>query len=613
MKIRNHLVGLLLLLSCIPAFGQNREHYFHFSIRQKSEIDRLTRIISIDNVRADTVWAYANDRQWEEFRRLGYAATELPPPAAQGEHRMSDALQGVLQWDTYPTYQGYLTMMRQYAANYPSICRLDTIGLSIQGRQILALKISDNVNLHEDQPQFLYTSSMHGDELVGYVLLLRLADYLLTQYGQATPEGERVTNLVNSMEIWINPLFNPDGTYRFGDDTTVSQATRGNANGVDLNRNFPDRIDDTSNTTAGREQETQVMMRWVKKHNFSMSANFHGGAQVVNYPWDNGTPSGTYSACPDDGWFVHISQTYATPNPDLMGGGFPNGITNGCDWYAIYGGRQDWIYWWHGGREVTIELYNVKTPSGSTLPQRWTNNKESFLAFMEEALKGIRGLVRDAETGEPLRARIDVQGISSVPVYSDSTVGDYHRLLLPGTYSIIAQVSGYLPDTLHNIVVPDSQAARADFLLHRSRQTLVQHVARDWNLVSLPLAPADAYRLSVYPTANSEAFFFDQTLGYLPQDTLRNGVGYWLRFPAEQNIAVTGVLRVQDSIQVVPGWNLIGSISSPVAAASVVQVPPGILEAGFFGYSGEYVTVDTLKPGGAYWVKVSQTGRLVLR
>lgn len=420
------------------------------------------------------MWAYANEKEWKDFLSLGYHPIELPHPGSEHPHEMSDSPSGVLEWDRYPTYQGYLAMMRQYATDYPTLCKLDTIGYSVQGRLLLALKISDNVGAREDEPQFFYTSTMHGDETVGYVLLLRLADYLLTQYGQNTAEGMRVTNLVNNMEIWLNPLANPDGTYRLGGDTTVSNARRYNANGIDLNRNFPDRINDTVNTGTGRQAETRAFMEFARKHNFSLSANFHGGAQVVNYRYDNGTPSGTYSISPDDQWFIRLSRAYATPNPDLMSGGFTNGITNGCQWYAVFGGRQDWMYWWHGGRETTIELYSTKNPAGSLLPQRWLNNKESFLAYMEHALKGIRGIILDAETRSPLKARVDVIDIVNAPVYSDSTVGDYHRLLLPGSYSLVASVAGYFPDTVRNIVVTDSLATRVDFTLHKIPSAAVQ-------------------------------------------------------------------------------------------------------------------------------------------
>ena len=443
------------------------ERYFRFTIKDKSELDRLTRTISIARVNHDTVHAYANEKEWATFRSMGYDAVALPYPRWRYEREVSKSLMALQDWDSYPTYQRYLTMMARYATDFPSFCRLDTIGLSVEGRLILALKISRMVNIREDRPQVFYTSSMHGDELTGCILLLRLADYLLNQYGQATAEGQRVTKLLDNVEIWLNPLFNPDGAYRLGGDTSVSSATRYNARGVDLNRNFPDRILYPVNTIDGREPETQAMMLWTRKHNFTLSANFHSGVRVVNYPWDNGATSGTYSRCPDDQWFIHVSRTFATPNPDIMNGGFRNGITNGCEWYVIYGGRQDWMNWWNGGREVTIELENDGIPPGSWLPLYWSHNKESFLAYMEEALQGIRGIVADAETHLPLKARLDAVDPLSLPVFSDSTVGDYHYLLLPGTYSIVVQAPGYEPDTIHNIVVAESLATRVDIALRQ--------------------------------------------------------------------------------------------------------------------------------------------------
>ncbi|RMF57289.1 MAG: T9SS C-terminal target domain-containing protein [Calditrichaeota bacterium] len=456
---------LLVMFLIYSMYAQVNEYYFRIPYEDLSVIDEWTRLFSVDDVDANYVYGYANPEQWKMLSSMGLSPEQLPHPSSLYKHRMSQSPAEVLtDWDTYPTYLDYRVMMQQFATNYPDICRLDTMGYSVQGRLLLSVKITDNPDQEEDEPEFLYTSTMHGDETVGYVLLLRLIDYLLSNYGQPTPEGERVTHLVDNMEIWINPLFNPDGTY-WGGNNTVDYAIRFNANGVDLNRNFPDRITDPDNTTDGREAETAAMMNFVREHNFNLSANFHGGAQVVNYPWDNGAPSGTYSACPDDSWFIDVSMVYASTNPDMLNGGFPNGITNGCDWYAIYGGRQDWIYYWHGGRETTIELWNIKNPPGSVLPGRWENNRESFLAYMEQAFKGIRGIVTDSLTGTPLAARIDIVGIDNAPVFTDPDVGDYHRLLLPGNYDVVVSADSYYTDTLYNVLVTDSVATRLDVAL----------------------------------------------------------------------------------------------------------------------------------------------------
>ncbi|MCK7536337.1 MAG: hypothetical protein MZV63_37830 [Marinilabiliales bacterium] len=84
------------------------------------------------------------------------------------------------------------------------------------------------------EPEVFYTSTIHGDETAGFILMLRLADYLLKNYNT----DSRVKDLVDNLEIWINPLANPDGTYRSGN--YIISPVRFNANGYDLNRNFPD-------------------------------------------------------------------------------------------------------------------------------------------------------------------------------------------------------------------------------------------------------------------------------------------------------------------------------------------------------------------------------------
>jgi len=267
-----------------PTDIQDNEHYGFVVVRHRADVRSLTRIVSVADVRGDTAFVFANDRQWRALLEGGYTPVDLPSPGSLDEHVMSMNPGRSSGWDTYPTYAAYLSMMDYYAELFPTICRLDTIGRSVQGRLILVMKISSNVQGHDDRPEILYSSTMHGNETVGYVLLLRLIDYLLMQYGQPTGEGFRVTRLIDNCELWINPLFNPDGTYMAGSDTTVRSARRSNAHGVDLNRDFPDRINDPVNSVAGREPETQAMMQFVAAHNFSLSANFHGGAQVVNYP-----------------------------------------------------------------------------------------------------------------------------------------------------------------------------------------------------------------------------------------------------------------------------------------------------------------------------------------
>ncbi len=255
-------------------FKNNVEVYFKFHFETKAELNNLSKMISIDNVKGDTAFAYANEEQYNNFIKSGYEIKILTAPGKLIVPEMSDDVQKITDWNVYPTYDAYVAMMNQFAADYPDICQLIDAGNTVQGRKILFVKISDNVNVREAEPQFMFSSSMHGDETTGYVLMLRLIDTLLTSYGTDT----RLTNLINSDEIWINPLANPDGTYH-GGNGTVYGATRYNANGVDINRNFPDPADGPHPDGNAWQPETIDMKTLAENNNFVLSANFHGGTE----------------------------------------------------------------------------------------------------------------------------------------------------------------------------------------------------------------------------------------------------------------------------------------------------------------------------------------------
>jgi len=225
-----------------------------------------------------------------------------------------------------------VSFMTGFASAYPDLCRLDTVGTTIQGRLILVVRISKNVNTEEAEPQFLYTSSIHGDETAGYVMMLHLADYLLSNYGI----DSNVTRMVNSTEIFINPLANPDGTYH-GGNNTVSGAIRYNANYIDLNRNFPDPKVGQHPDGNAWQPETIEWMDYATKNHFTMSINFHGGEEVFNYPWD------TWSKLTaDDNWWQLVAREYADTVHQYAPAGYftdlVNGVTNGYAWYEVNGG-----------------------------------------------------------------------------------------------------------------------------------------------------------------------------------------------------------------------------------------------------------------------------------
>ena len=423
-------------------FENKTEVYFKFEISDRSELNVLTNIISIDNVEnGRIVYAYANISEFEEFLKLKYNFEILPNPSLLTEPEMSSNIEEITAWDVYPTYDAYVNLMNQFQNSYPQICKVVDAGNTVQGRKILFVKISDNVEQREPEPQFMYTSSMHGDEITGYVLMLRLIDSLLTSYGT----DARITNMINNAEIWINPLANPDGTYRSGNNT-VSGATRYNFNNYDLNRNFPDPV---NGIHPNQQIETTRFRTLQEANNFALIANFHGGAEVVNYPWDTWSNTGTNSRIhADQTWYQFISHLYAdtcqTYSPAGYMSSFDDGITNGGDWYVIHGGRQDYTNWYRHGREVTIEISNTKLPPANQLPSFWEYNKRSLLNYIEHIFYGISGVVTDT-LGNPVRAKITIisHDYDSSEVYSDAATGFYSRMVQPGIYTLKFQSPGF--------------------------------------------------------------------------------------------------------------------------------------------------------------------------
>jgi hypothetical protein len=286
--------------------------------------------------------------------------------------------------------------------------------------------------------------------------MLRLIDYLLTNY-ETSPE---VKYLADHIEIWINPLANPDGSY-FLSDTSVAGATRFNANQIDLNRDFPD-VRIYTLEDVPREPETLAMMDFMNDIRLALAANFHGGVEVVNYPWDT-----WFRFHPDDAWYRHISRAYADTVHLYAPAGYmtflENGITNGNAWYSVYGGRQDYVNYFLNAREVTIELSDDNMPSESSLENYWNYNRNSLLQYIGQALTGITGIIKDSVTGEPVLARIRIENhdLDNSWVYSYREDGSYYRLIGAGNYMLRISSPDYLVKRMQ-VNVTDGELTQLD-------------------------------------------------------------------------------------------------------------------------------------------------------
>lgn len=531
-------------------FGNEGEIYFALP-HARAQANELSRIIGIDRIKGDTVFAYASKKEFEKLRSKGIQDFMLlPHPGDVGEVAMSNSPRQVLEWNYYPTYSAYESIMEQFATDYPDLCELVTIGVLNSGRKLLALHISSNIGVAAAKPEFFYTSSIHGDETTGYILMLHLADYLLSNYNQ----DPRITKMINGIDLWINPLANPDGTYA-GGNNTVNGARRYNANFVDLNRNYPDPEDGPHPDGYSWQEETVAFMAFAEERDFVMSANFHGGAEVINYPWD------TWSKLhADNDWYYMISREYADTvhanSPSGYMTDYDNGIINGYQWYSISGGRQDYMNYFQQCREVTMEISNTKLLPASKLTNLWNYNYRSLLNYIEQVSYGIKGAISDTISGEPIAAQVFINGhdIDSSMVFSAAGLGDYYRPLKAGTYTITYSAEGYIPKTMHNVSVQDFATTTKNIKL--------------WDGTAIPAFSADETFIPVGGTVhftdlsggNPNQWLWTFEGADIASSTLRNPVVTYST-PGSYNVKlfVSNViggnqLVKQDYINVVPGY-----------------------------------------------------------
>ncbi|MFP4488545.1 MAG: M14 family zinc carboxypeptidase [Bacteroidales bacterium] len=427
----------------VRRYGQAEVSFLYPGYDSLSAISRLVPVSAVKKGRAYCVLS-AKDIDTFQSLQLNY---KIIPREESKSVESASSVEEAMNWNLYPTYGQYDSIMHKLAYDYPFICRVDTIGHSVEGRLILALKISDNVHEDEDEPEVFYTSNMHGDELQGMVLMLQLAEHLLVNADKGGPEQA----LVDSLEIWINPLANPDGTYHGSD--TITYPTRANANGTDLNRNFPDPL----NPSIMPDVENVGMINFMRSRNFVLSANFHSGYEVVNFPWDR-----WLSKVPADSlWFYNISRRYADTvhqhSAETYMDSYNDGVVRGAVWYRIEGGRQDFVTYELQGREVTIELDNTKQTPAAQLPLLWEYNYRSFLGYLENAFYGIHGRVVDHITGEPVMAKIFIEGHDkdSSHIYSDPGTGSFTRMLSPGTWNLTITAGDYAPEHVSGITLEE--------------------------------------------------------------------------------------------------------------------------------------------------------------
>lgn len=399
--------------------GQTR--LVEISVFDHTEVQNLSKQdITIIDAGKDFAKALVNDAEINRLRAAGYAVEVI----IDDYQAYKD---DIFKRGFYHTYAEVYAVLDSFAQDYSDICRLDTIGYSVQGRAIWSMRVTDNPDIEENEAEIRLVGNIHGDEHIGTEVTLYFLRHLLTNYASNT----QVQNLVNGCEFWISPTINPDGKVA---------NRRSNAHDVDLNRDYGFFWGGWGGSTGPNSQiETKVMVHHLEENDIALEYNYHSVAQYVNYPWDY-----HQSDPPDSQHIITLSTGYAVA-ANLT-------AINGYDWYQVLGAMQDYTIGTSGALAWTIETLE---PAGSgAIDQICYDNRDALMDVCERAGWGIEGIVKDSLTNVPLLARIEFLNPERICIYSDPENGDFHKMIEQGTYDVKVSANGYRSKQIDSVVVP---------------------------------------------------------------------------------------------------------------------------------------------------------------
>jgi hypothetical protein len=359
---------------------------------------------AIDSIDHAVVTVSATASEVAAIRALGFRVEALPDQAPSAA--------GAISTFDFPSrdaaYHNYAELQAEVNAivdKYPAIASKTVIGKSYQGRDIVAVKISDNVGADESEPEVLFDAQHHAREH----LTAEMTIYLLHLFADNYASDTRIKNIVNSREIWIIPQVNPDGS-EYDVATGSYRSWRKNrqpnsgttAVGTDLNRNYGYKwgccggssgtksSDTYRGTAAFSAPETQVVRNFVNSRikggvqQIKAGVDFHTYSELVLWPF------GHTSANTTTGMNADQNNTFATLGKKMAA---TNGYTpeQSSDLYVTDGDLLDWLWGTHKIFAYTFEMYPSSSagggfyPPASVITRETARNKEAVLLLAEHA------------------------------------------------------------------------------------------------------------------------------------------------------------------------------------------------------------------------------------
>ena len=390
----------------------------------------------------------------------------------------------------YRTYAETLQELQQIAADHPDICKLIDIGdshgkvyynegygnYSAYQHDIWAMKVSDNVELDEDEPAVYYFGAHHAREPLSTEVAMYVLNHIIDNYG-TDPE---ITANVNSKEIWFVPIVNPDGheivlnqidmnwRKNIRDNDGNGTVTQGNWNsypdGVDPNRNYGwqwgtegTSFDPGNETYCGpeafSEPELQAIRDLMAERHFVAGISYHTYSELVLWPYGYTTGA----AGPDDAAIGNLATMIGNAIPGISGGHY----TPQSSWqlYPAAGGTDDWAYGQHGIFGYTVELGTQFIPPANQVYQITQDNINAAMILLNRInYSTLTGHITNATTGDPVEAEvfiteIDNTGLFRMPYMSNAAFGAYYRMLMNNSYTVTFSAFGYISQTFNNVAI----------------------------------------------------------------------------------------------------------------------------------------------------------------
>lgn len=252
----------------------------------------------------------------------------------------------------YKTYDDIQQIIKTVASRFPALVHQEIIGKTLEGRDVVAVRISDDQKFNNDEPAILFNALHHAREVMTVEIIQDILESLTDGYAN----DEVVKTWVNELQIWLVPMVNPDGSNKVWTGDYMWRKNVRNDQGVDINRNYPYKwgacngsssspwAENYRGPSAASEPETQVMMKFIErvKPVYSISYHSYGGMVIHPYGCEGELPS------PEDK-VVESSKDIGKLLSHRVG----------AAWQILYdvdGGDIDWMYGVHHVLPFVIEL-----------------------------------------------------------------------------------------------------------------------------------------------------------------------------------------------------------------------------------------------------------------